>query len=158
MSHQCKMLSVAIALSARVFENVMDKGGQPYILHKIRVMNSMPEDDFELRQIAVMHDVVEDTDITFEDLIKMGFSARVVDALVLLTHLPQDSYELYIKEIKKNPDARQVKKADIEDNSKVSRLKGVREKDIERMVKYNRAYLYLTDKMSEYEYLNKFNK
>lgn len=155
---QNKMLSVAIALSARKFEGVMDKGGQPYILHKLRVMNAMPEDDYELRQIAVMHDVVEDTDVTFEDLIKMGFSARVVDALVLLTHMPHDSYEIYVSEIKKNPDARLVKKADIEDNSKVSRLKGVSEKDIRRMVKYNRAYLYLTDKMSEYEYLNNYEK
>lgn len=158
MTHQArnqwKMLSTAIALASDKHHGVLDKGGRPYILHVLRVMNAMPDDDPELRQIAVMHDVVEDTDVTFDRLIEMGFSSRVVDGLVALTHMPQDSYTLYIKGIKKNTDSRKVKLADLKDNSNITRLKGISEKDIQRMVKYQRAYLYLTDKMSEYEYSN----
>ena len=152
--NQWKMLSKAIALASEKHESVLDKGGKPYILHVLRVMTEMPEDDPELRQVAVLHDVVEDTDVTFEYLIKLGFSPRVVDGLVAMTHQPTDSYVNYVREIKKNPDARVVKRADLRDNSNITRLKGVTEKDIARMVKYQRAYLYLTDKMSEYEYVN----
>lgn len=161
MTHQArnqwKMLSTAIALASEKHHGVLDKGGKPYILHVLRVMNAMPEDDPELRQIAVMHDVVEDTDVTFEQLIQMGFSARVVDALVRLTHMPHDSYTNYIRGINANDDSRQVKLADLKDNSNITRLKGVSEKDINRMIKYQRSYLYLTGKMSEYEYVNGVN-
>lgn len=152
--NQWKMLSTAIALASEKHHGVLDRGGKPYTLHVLRVMDAMPEYDPELRQIAVMHDVVEDTDVTFERLIEMGFSARVVDALVALTHMPQDSYTHYIRTIKQNADARQVKLADLKDNSNITRLKGVSEKDINRMVKYQRSFLYLTEKMSEYEYIN----
>jgi len=158
MSHsvhnQWEMLSKAIALAAEKFNGVLDKGGKPYTLHLIRVMSAMPDDDPELQQIAVLHDVVEDTDITLKDLINMGFSPRVIDALKLLTHDADDSYIKYILGVKSNPDCIKVKIADLKDNSNISRLKGISDKDVKRMIKYQRSYMFLTDKMSEYEYTN----
>lgn len=154
MKNQWEMLSVAIAIASRAHCTVLDKGGQPYILHPMRVMNNVSKTDPELMQIAILHDVVEDSEYTVDDLIEEGFSPRVVDALVKLTHIPNVSYKQYIKSIKTNVDATLVKISDIEDNSQISRLKGLREKDINRMIKYNRAYMYLTNKISEYEYDN----
>lgn len=152
-ANQWTMLGRAIALASKQHMGVMDKGGKPYILHPLRIMNTMPDNDPELRQIAVLHDVVEDTDVTFSDLIDQGYSGRVIDALAALTHSPQDSYILYIKTVKSNPDAVKVKLGDLKDNSDITRLKGVKEKDLKRIEKYHRAYLYLSDRMSEYEYL-----
>lgn len=149
LRNQWKMLGKAIALASRVHEGVVDKGGYPYILHPLHVMNMMQENDPELRQIAVMHDVVEDSEMTINDLSLMGFSARVTDALALLTHDKSESYSVYVKKIKTNPDATKVKQEDISHNSLVSRLKGIGDKDVARMIKYNKAYLFLTDRINE---------
>ncbi len=138
------MLDKAIALAAKVFEGKYDKGGEPYILHCLRVMNSLHTRDKELQCIAVLHDVVEDTDITLNDLLKIGFSLRVVNAVDILTHLPEDDYDTYIKRISLNEDARLVKLADLRDNSNITRLKGLRKKDFDRMEKYHKAFVYLT--------------
>lgn len=138
------MLAKAIALASKVFEDKTDKGGKPYILHCLRVMNAVDQNDEELMQIAVLHDVVEDSkDIGMVHLLDMGFSERVVRAIGILTHLPEIPYEDYIKSIALNKDARTVKLADLRDNSDITRLKGIGKKDIDRMEKYHKAYLYL---------------
>jgi len=138
------MLSRAISIVAQAFEGKKDKGGNPYILHCLRVMDKMPKNDEELRCIAVMHDLVEDTKWEFEDLIKSGFSDRVVTALRLLTHDPNEmNYEQYIHSISMNTNAILVKLADLEDNSDITRLKGLRDKDFERIKKYHKSYVYL---------------
>lgn len=139
-------LAVAIALAAEGFKNIKDRGGKPYILHCLRVMNNLNTDDEELQQIAVLHDVVEDEVATMEDLqYKYKFSKRVIAALILLTHdTMMLSYDDYIKRIATNDDARVVKLADLKDNSDISRLKGLSKKDFDRMEKYHRAYIYLS--------------
>src|SRR6185437_14467021 len=103
------LLGLAISIASRGFQDKTDKSGKPYILHCLRVMNAMDQKDEELMQIAVLHDVVEDTNITVEDLISHGFSPRVLEAVVFLTHHPRDSYDFYIKLISNNPDAVKVK-------------------------------------------------
>jgi len=137
------MLSKAIAIAANKFVNKYDKGGHPYILHCLHVMNKMDPDDHELMSIAVLHDVVEDTDITLEDLRKAGFSDRVIWGVQLLTHEDDVPYMEYIKKISFNPDARKVKIADLDHNSRILRMKGLRKKDFERLEKYFTAYEYL---------------
>lgn len=139
------MLAKAIALAARVFENRTDKAGQPYILHCLRVMNGVDQNDTELMQIAILHDVIEDTDVTLSDLNDMGFSMRVITALHLLTHIDSVSYDDYIKGIATNKDAVAVKLSDLKDNSNITRLKGLRKKDFDRMEKYHKAFVYLSN-------------
>lgn len=139
-------LSQAIAFAANVFSESCDKGGKPYILHCLRVMNHMDPNDEDLMIIAVLHDVAED----FPDkwpvsfFTKNGYSDRVTAALSLLTHDKKVPYDDYIKAISNNPDATRVKLADLKDNSDITRLKGVGKKDFTRMEKYSRAFLYLS--------------
>ncbi len=137
-------LSKAIAIVAEGFKDRYDKGGQPYILHCLRVMNSLHTRDEELQSIAILHDCVEDNICTFEELQKYGFSNRVIRAVDILTHRKDEDYlKVYIKKVSLNNDARLVKLADLEDNSRITRLKGLNKSDFERIEKYHIAYTYL---------------
>lgn len=138
-------LSVAIAITADAFKNRFDKGGKPYILHCLHVMNQMDKEDDELRCIAVMHDLIEDTDYEIEDLIALGFSDRVTRGIQLLTHDSKIPYMDYVTNLKSNDDARKIKMADLRHNSDITRMKGLREKDFKRLEKYHRAYSFLKD-------------
>jgi (p)ppGpp synthase/HD superfamily hydrolase len=142
------MLDKAIALVAAHFEGRFDKGGQPYILHCLHVMNAAcPNgDDHELMCIAVMHDLVEDTDIDLDDLFALGFSNRVVAGVDCMTHKKGEDYlDVYIHRIALNPDAKKVKIADLDHNSRLLRQPNLRAKDFRRLEKYHRAYEYLKD-------------
>lgn len=137
-------LGTAIAIAAQVHSDQLDKGGNAYILHPIRLMMRLRTDDEELMQIAILHDVVEDSeDWSLSELLTRGFSSRVVAALALLTHDKADSYQEYIKKIGTNADATRVKLEDLKDNSDLSRLKGVTQKDFDRVIKYQKSYTYL---------------
>lgn len=138
------LLAHAIALASDKFKDKYDKSGQPYILHCLHVMYKMPADDPELRIIAVLHDLIEDTDVTIADLRELGYSDRVLVALTLLTHDLAVPYDDYIKDIARHDDARRVKLADLDHNSRVTRLKGLRKKDHDRLEKYCRAFVYLS--------------
>ena len=141
--NQYELLGRAIEVATQAHAGQFDKGGKPYILHPLHLMNQLMF-DIELAQIAVMHDVVEDSDYyTLDILEKIGFSKRVIHALALLTHRPEDTYQLYIEMVAFNYDALRVKRKDLEHNSCITRLKGVTEKDVERAKKYNKAFLYL---------------
>ena len=107
------MLGTAIALTSKNFEGVFDKGGRPYILHSLQVMYWVDQSDDEIMQIAVMHDLIEDTDVTLNDLEVLGFSPRVLNALSCVTHADGEPYDDYIDRILTNEDAIQVKIADI---------------------------------------------
>lgn len=138
------MLGRAIAIASIAHQNQKDKGGNAYILHPMRIMMRLRTDDSELMSIAILHDVAEDSpEWTLDKLREEGFSERVLSALSLLTHDPYTSYEDYIKAIGTNPDARRVKMEDLRDNSDITRLKGISEKDFRRMEKYQRAFRYL---------------
>lgn len=144
------MLGTAIAIAATVHENQRDKGGHAYILHPIRIMMRLRTEDEELMSIAVLHDAIEDSAnlpedkrLTLDALRDRGFSDRVLKALALLTHDPAVPYMDYIRGIGTNRDASIVKLEDLKDNSDLSRLKGLRQKDFERHEKYIRASAYL---------------
>lgn len=138
------MLGRAIAITAEAFKNKTDKGGNPYILHCLRVMNDIPAHDHELRCIAVMHDLVEDTQWTLEDLRREGFSERVIYGVFMMTHADTVPYDDYIKYIATSPDARLVKLADLKDNSDITRMKGLTRRDLDRLEKYHRSWMYLS--------------
>lgn len=139
------MLDKAIALAATKFVGVFDKGGRPYILHCLWVMDRVRHLGDIYMIVAVLHDIVEDTEVSLQALMKMGYSLEIVDAVDALTKNSDVSYATYIKGIKKNKIAREVKLRDLEHNSKITRLKGVTMRDVERMRKYNESYLYLKE-------------
>jgi (p)ppGpp synthase/HD superfamily hydrolase len=142
MENQNQMLSKAIALAANKHVGQHDKGGYPYIMHVIQVMTNTSKytDDFEVLQIAALHDVVEDTKTTFAELKAAGFSDRVIAGVRALTKLPGQTNEEYMEIISQNIDAVIVKLSDIEHNSLITRMKGISPKDFERILKYQTMY------------------
>ena len=146
-------LEKAIEIAARSHAGTRDKQGKPYILHPLRVM--MGVEGEETRIVAVLHDVVEDTHITLDDIRAEGFSEDVVEALGLVTHEDDQSYLEYVVGCRKNEIARQVKLSDLQDNSNPSRLLLRPEKftgDIARMQRYLLSTRFLTDERDEEEY------
>ena len=139
------MLGKAIALAAKAHEDQTDRGDHAYILHPLRMMMRLRTDDDELMAIAVLHDVIEDSDWTLADLVKAGFSDRVIEGVNALTRITNETYDHFIKRCALNKDEKLVKREDLRDNSDITRLKGLRQKDFERLEKYSRAFIYLSD-------------
>ena len=131
----------AIRLCFDAHREQVDKTGLPYVFHPFHLAEQMKDEATTV--CALLHDVVEDTDYTLEDLHAMGFPADVVDALALLTHDPAVPYMDYVKEIAKNPIARKVKMADLRHNSDLSRMDEVDEWAFKRTEKYKKALAYL---------------
>jgi len=144
-----ELLSKAIHIATNGHHGQFDKGGNPYILHPFAVMALLNTDDEELQCVALMHDVIEDTKTTFQDLRDAGFSDRVIAAVRLVTKMPGQTYNEYKDGVFSNKDAMRVKMADLTHNSDIRRLKGISEKDIERMAKYHRFYLEIQAKLQE---------
>lgn len=130
------MLSRAITFATAKHDGQLDKSGEPHILHVLSVMQLTESTDETIRCAAVLHDVVEDTDATWEDLYAIGMSEEVVDAVRAVTKLTGQSYAQYQEAVFANPKAMIVKLADLRHNSDLRRLKGVSEKDIARTVRY----------------------
>ncbi|MBF0415244.1 MAG: HD domain-containing protein [Magnetococcales bacterium] len=137
-------LEKALALAAQHHAGQVDRAGHPYILHPLRLMMQLTDPDQQI--IALLHDVVEDTPVTLEDLGREGFSQTIISVLDLLTHRPELSYEAYILRLKPNPMARQIKLLDLIDNMDVRRLNHVPgERDWERIKRYQNAWATLND-------------
>lgn len=149
-----KMLGEMLKLATQAHTGQFDRGGLPYILHPIAVMNLLDSADEALMCIAIGHDLIEDTYVT-EALLKSLFPARVVDAIVLLTKKPDQDYDEYLDRICRNKDAIKVKIADITHNSDLRRLKGVEKKDLERITKYHLAYVKLVSALLELDIKDK---
>jgi hypothetical protein len=128
----------AIALAAEHHRGAIDKGGAPYILHPIRVMLAMATD--ESRRVAVLHDLLEDTKVTVEDLRKRGYPEPEIRALQALTRNKDETYDAFIDRVRTNRLATIVKRADLVDNMDVRRLSEVGRKEAERLAKYLRAW------------------
>jgi (p)ppGpp synthase/HD superfamily hydrolase len=130
-------LERAIAIAAAAHEGQVDKGGAPYILHPLKVM--LRVNTLEERIVAVLHDVVEDCGVSFDDLRKEGFSEAVLTAIASVTKAPGESYEAFVERAAQNPIGRVVKLADLEENSDLSRIAQPSWEDLERVEKYRRA-------------------
>ena len=134
-------LERAIEIAARTHAGQVDKGGAPYILHPLRVMLRVAPGAQQI--VAVLHDVVEDSDVTFEDLEREGFAAEVIKGLRAVTKVEGESYEDFVARAARDPVGKAVKLADLMENSDLSRIAEPSQKDLERVEKYGRAIRYL---------------
>ncbi len=144
----------ALELAITHFRGVTDKDGEPYIMHCLRVMLGVSEP--LAQQVGVMHDLVEDTAVTLDDLRLRGFAEEVVEAVGLLTHAAEDSYANYVIRLKPNALARAVKMSDLRDNAALNRVLYRAErldKDLKRIQKYLLTYQFLSDRIDEAHYL-----
>ncbi|MBM7118644.1 GTP pyrophosphokinase [Archangium primigenium] len=136
-------LEDALALALEAHRGQRDKAGQVYLLHPLRVMLRL-ESETE-RMVALLHDVVEDSAFTLEDLRARGYPEPVLEALALLTRREGESYEAFIQRLRPHPLARRVKLADLEDNMDVRRLPAVTDTDAARLARYRAAWQSLRD-------------
>ena len=132
----------AVSIAPRAHRGQKDKAGAPYLLHPLRMMVRM--DTEAAMMAAVLHDVVEDTEWTLDRLREAGFSDEVLEAVDCLTHREGESYEEFVKRVRTNPIAREVKIADLEDNLNVRRIDQIGPRDLERLEKYHRAWRVMT--------------
>lgn len=131
------MLDIAISITAQAFEGKLDKGGKPYILHCLAVMEGVSRLGSKVMQAAVMHDLVEDTKWTLDDLRKKGFDEEVVIMVDNVSHRDGETYDEFLDRIAPCPKSRAIKIEDLDHNSQIKRLKGLRDKDFERLAKYH---------------------
>ncbi len=134
MSNLNTLLQKAIDLAHQAHAQQVDKGGQPYINHPLRVMAKM--ETLQEKIVAVLHDVVEDSDLTLEDLLVQGFPADIVDSIAALTKIAGEEYETYLQRVMENAIALRVKIADMTDNLDISRIPHPTAKDWQRLTKY----------------------
>ena len=138
------ILDRAKEIARSAHEGQVDKAGKPYIEHPMRVMKMGKS--MEEKIAGVLHDVVEDSEWTFEMLEKEGITKDVMDALRCVTKLSEDEdYDHFIARVKTNPLAVKVKLNDLKDNMDITRLEEVTEKDLTRLNKYIRAYRQLKE-------------
>lgn len=133
----------AVQIAAQAHRGQRDKAGAPYLLHPLRMMLRMESE--AAMMAAVLHDVVEDSDWTLDQLRAEGFSAEVLQAVECLTHQPDESYDEFVARVQTNAIARQVKLADLEDNMNIRRMAEITPKDLARLEKYHRAWRTLTE-------------
>lgn len=144
-----EMLNNMLLLATTAHAGQYDRGGAPYILHPMKVMHYLKTTDEELMCIALGHDVIEDTKMTCTDLAINGMSNRVINGIKDLTKQPGQTYDEYKEIVFQNEDAMRVKLCDLRHNTDIRRLKGVSEKDIERMAKYQRFYLEIQTRLAD---------
>ena len=132
-------LALQIAQKAHVGQ--VDKAGKDYILHPITVSSYMDTDTE--KAIAYLHDVLEDTNVTADDL-RTIFSNEIVDTVIILTHRKDESYFEYIQRVSKSNLAKKIKVADFLHNLDITRIKEPTKSDYERLEKYKKAILFLT--------------
>lgn len=141
------MLQKAIQIAQKAHEAQVDKTGMPYIGHVMRVMESGKTVDEKI--VGVLHDIVEDTDWTFEQLAKEGFPAHIIEAIKCLTKTSEDEpYDDFIKRVQTNSLAIRVKINDLTDNMDLRRLPAISDKDIDRLKKYHKAFKELTSQQN----------
>lgn len=133
----------AMQIAIKVHSSQVDKGGKPYIGHPLRVEKLCDDEDCKI--VALLHDTVEDGDITAEYLLMQGFPTHIVDAVLFVSRNKEEDYFDFIRRCKANPIGRRVKIADLKDNMDVTRLNELTDKDVERLKKYHKAYKILEE-------------
>ncbi len=136
-------LEHAIALAIQAHQGQVDKAGQPYILHPLRVMFRLSGETEQI--VGVLHDVIEDSDLTPDDLRRHGYSEEIITALEHVTRRPDETYEEFVQRSRQHPIACRVKQADLEDNMDVRRLSNPPSpQDLQRLARYRRAWGEIT--------------
>lgn len=144
-----EMLTRAIVMAVNAHNGQYDKAGQPYALHPLKVLHYTKSEDEEIQCIAVLHDVVEDCDVTWADLEAEGFTSRIIEAVRALTKQHGQSYAEYKQAVFANRDAMLVKLADLRHNCDIRRLKGVTERDRARILRYHEFAFEIQTKLRE---------
>lgn len=139
-----EMVEQAIIFATGAHKGQVDKAQMPYILHPLRVMNLV--DTIEEKIVAVLHDVIEDTDTTREELLEF-LNEELVDSIVALSKGENEEYEKYLIRVKNNKIARKVKLADLKDNMNLDRLEHIEMRDMKRYMKYRKAHKYLSEEV-----------
>ena len=142
------LLDKAFHLADSMHKGQLRKSGEPFVIHPVAVSIMLADMEMDMPSIiaGMLHDVVEDSDWTFEMLEKEGIPKDVMDALRCVTKLSEDEdYDHFIERVKTNPLAVKVKLNDLKDNMDITRLGEVTEKDLGRLNKYIRAYRQLTE-------------
>jgi hypothetical protein len=134
-------LEDALLLALTAHRGQRDKAGAPYVLHALRVMLRMPDEPSMMA--AVLHDVVEDSAWTLDDLRQAGYPDAVVTAVDHLTRRPGEPYDGFIRRAAGDPLARRVKRADLEDNMDVRRIRRLTPHDLDRLQRYRDAWALL---------------
>lgn len=133
-----QLLARAVAIAAIAHHDQVDKAHAPYILHPIRLM--MRGQTIEEQIVAVLHDVVEDSDWTLDQLAAEGFPPKIITALDCLTGRPEETYDQFLDRVLTNSLATHVKRYDLEDNMTLTRLQHLSEKDLQRLQRYHKAH------------------
>ena len=136
-------LEQAISIASLAHAGQLDKGGEPYILHPLRVMMKLKDE--KQRIVAVLHDVIDDTDLTIQDLSDQGLDYELVKIILTLTRRKDETYDEYLNRICYDRFAMEIKLADLEDNMDMSRIKNPTKKDFQRLAKYRIAKDILTN-------------
>lgn len=134
---------IALSLCFEAHKEQKDKSGLPYVFHPFHLAEQMETEETTI--VALLHDLIEDTDYTIEDLTNMGFDKNITDAIALMTHAADVAYMDYVREIKNNPIAKAVKLADLKHNSDLTRLDVIDEKALSRREKYLKAIAILEE-------------
>jgi (p)ppGpp synthase/HD superfamily hydrolase len=144
---EAHLIEKALSIALEAHKGQTDKYGQPYVLHPLRLMHRFQ--DPELQTIAILHDVVEDSDWTLDQLRNEGFSDRILGTVDALTRREEESYASLIDRAADNPLATKVKLADLEDNMDIRRMKSIGDSDQERLNRYRSAYEKLQNPNSD---------
>ena len=136
------MLELALSIATKAHRGQFDKAGIDYIEHPIYVASQV--DSEEEKAVALLHDVIEDSSVTAEELLNAGLPETVVTAVQILSKKKGQDYQTYLKTVKSNPLARAVKLSDLKHNSDLSRLETITDKDLEGLEKYKKAIDYLS--------------
>jgi hypothetical protein len=160
MMKKGEMLSKAILIATLAHEGQFDKGGNPYILHPLTVLHKLKSKDEDEQAAAVLHDVIEDKTgktikmpegdmvISYQMLREAGISERTIEIVRLLTKVPGQTEDEYQAGVLTDVSAMKVKREDLRTNSDLRRLKGVTEKDLARMAKYQMFYFEIEQKLN----------
>lgn len=138
-----ELCDLALQIAIRAHKGQKDKSGHDYIMHPIRVAERCTSPKAKI--VALLHDTIEDTDVTTDYLREQGFPEEIIEGVLSVTKREGETYEDFVRRAAQNPIGKEVKKADLEDNMDVRRLKEITDKDVERMRKYLRAWRYLNE-------------
>lgn len=141
MKNYNELYDHALRIAIRAHEGQQDKSGREYVMHPICVAERCK--DTRAKIVALLHDTIEDTDVTIEYLRKEGFPEEIIDAVLSVTKQEGENYEDFVRRAARNAIGKEVKIADLEDNMDIRRLKEIKEEDVARLRKYLSAWQYL---------------
>lgn len=138
-----ELYDLALQIATKAHEGQKDKSGYEYIMHPIRVAERCK--DTRAKIVAMLHDTIEDTFVTTDYLRKQGFPDEIIEGVLSVTKREGESYDEFVRRAAENPLGKEVKKADLEDNMDIRRLKELTDEDVGRLRKYLRAWQFLNE-------------